>query len=112
MMTRHGLVISTAVGSAGPSIARGWLAPAASETFEVMHTEPEWRQLLTPDQCAVLRRTATERPSASALPHEKRHGKFGAGEVRQRDRLAKLLGANRGSCWNVRIRASVRYAPP
>ena len=38
------------------------VAPAA-ETFEVVHTEAEWRKLLTPEQFAILRQSATERPS-------------------------------------------------
>ena len=29
--------------------------PAAAETFEVTHSDAEWRKLLTPDQYAVLR---------------------------------------------------------
>jgi peptide-methionine (R)-S-oxide reductase len=44
--------------------------------FEVMHTEAEWRQLLTPDQYAVLRQQATERAFSSPLDHEKRSGTF------------------------------------
>ena len=49
--------------------------------FEVMHTEAEWRQLLTPDQYAVLRQQATERAFSSPLDHEKRSGTFAcAGE--------------------------------
>jgi len=44
--------------------------------FEVTHTDAEWRTLLTPDQYAVLRQEATERPFSSPLDHEKRHGIF------------------------------------
>jgi peptide-methionine (R)-S-oxide reductase len=52
-------------------------APAAGAAhFEVEHTEPEWRALLTAEQFAVLRQEATERPFSSALNHEKRHGTF------------------------------------
>jgi peptide-methionine (R)-S-oxide reductase len=76
MMTRRRLVISTAVGFAGTSITRGWVAAADSETFEVTHTDAEWRKLLTPDQFAVLRTSATERPFTSQLLHEKRRGNF------------------------------------
>ncbi len=73
MMTRRRLLIGTAAGFAGASITRGWIAPAGSETFEVTHTDAEWRNLLTPDQFAVLRTSATERP---ALLDEERHGNF------------------------------------
>jgi peptide-methionine (R)-S-oxide reductase len=48
----------------------------AAQTFEVAHTDAEWRTLLTPDQYAVLRQEATEAPFASALLHEKRRGMF------------------------------------
>jgi peptide-methionine (R)-S-oxide reductase len=76
MMTRRRLLIGTAVGIAGASITRAWIAPAGSETFEVTHTDAEWRNLLTPDQFAVLRTSATERPFTSPLLHEERHGTF------------------------------------
>ncbi len=44
--------------------------------FGVTHTDAEWRQLLTPDQYAVLRQQATERAFTSPLDHEKRAGTF------------------------------------
>jgi len=44
--------------------------------FEVMHTDAEWRALLTPDQYAVLRQQGTERAFSSPLDHEKRAGTF------------------------------------
>jgi len=50
--------------------------PMAAQTFEVAHTDAEWRTLLTPDQYAVLRQEATEAPFTSALLHEKRRGMF------------------------------------
>jgi peptide-methionine (R)-S-oxide reductase len=76
MMTTRRLLIGTAVGFAGASITRGWIAPAGSGTFEVTRTDAEWRNLLTPDQFAVLRTSATERPFTSPLLHEERHGDF------------------------------------
>jgi peptide-methionine (R)-S-oxide reductase len=52
-------------------------APAnAVETYEVTHTDAQWRELLTPGQYAVLRKAGTERPFSSALNHEKRAGTF------------------------------------
>jgi len=66
----------------GASLA-GWrrfgmrpAAAASSEHFEVMHTDAEWRALLTPDQYAVLREQGTERAFTSPLDHEKRSGTF------------------------------------
>lgn len=51
-------------------------APAAIETFEVSHTDAEWRQRLTPTQYAVLRQEGTERPFSSPLNDEHRAGVF------------------------------------
>src|SRR5947207_1875787 len=48
----------------------------AAETFEVAHSDAEWRTLLTPAQYIVLRRQGTERPYSSPLDHEKRQGTF------------------------------------
>jgi len=55
-----------------------WRAAAsrAAETFEVTHTDAEWRKILTPDQFAVLRESATERPWTSPLLNEHRKGVF------------------------------------
>jgi peptide-methionine (R)-S-oxide reductase len=49
---------------------------ASNESFEVTHTEAEWRALLSPNAYAVLREQATERAFTSPLDHEKRHGIF------------------------------------
>jgi peptide-methionine (R)-S-oxide reductase len=56
-----------------------WSAADASETpetFEVTHTEAEWRGLLNPEQFGVLRQEGTEMPYSSPLNHEKRAGTF------------------------------------
>src|SRR5258708_6866105 len=76
VMTRRRLLIDTAVGLAGASITPGWMVAARGETFEVTRTDAEWRKPLTPDQFAVLRMSATERPFTSTLLHEKRRGNF------------------------------------
>lgn len=47
-----------------------------TDTFEVTHTDAEWRELLTPEQYAVLRNGATEPPYSSPLNGERRHGTF------------------------------------
>jgi peptide-methionine (R)-S-oxide reductase len=59
-----------ALGTRWASVAR------AAETFEVVHTDAEWRKLLTPAQFAILRQSATERPFSSPLLHEGRPGTF------------------------------------
>lgn len=51
-------------------------ANASEGNFEITRTEEEWRTLLTPDQFAVLRQEATERPFTSPLNDEKREGIF------------------------------------
>ena len=49
---------------------------ATAESFEVTHTDSEWRALLTPEQFRVLRDEGTEFAFSSPLDHEKRHGVF------------------------------------
>ena len=51
-------------------------AAVESETFEVTHTDEEWKKILTPNQFKVLREAATERPYSSPLNDEHRHGVF------------------------------------
>jgi peptide-methionine (R)-S-oxide reductase len=66
------------VGSVVSFAALGSVSAAAcaDEGFEVTHTEEEWRKRLTPNQFAVLRQAATERPFTSALNAEHRTGVF------------------------------------
>ncbi len=56
------------------------LSPAhgamAATAYAVTHTDDEWKKLLTPDQYAVLRQSATEAPFTSPLLHEERAGIF------------------------------------
>ncbi len=47
-----------------------------TKTFEVTHTDEEWRRLLTPEQYDVMRKHGTEAPGSCALNHEKRQGIF------------------------------------
>ena len=52
-------------------------APAqAAHSYEVMHSDDEWRKLLTPGQYELLRKAGTERPFSSPLDKEKRAGVF------------------------------------
>ncbi|MGY2362037.1 peptide-methionine (R)-S-oxide reductase MsrB [Pseudomonas azotoformans] len=48
----------------------------AAETFEVTHTDAQWRSLLTAEQYEILREEGTERPYTSALNDEHRAGIF------------------------------------
>jgi len=57
----------------------GWtIAPRAkaAPAFEVVHSETEWRKLLSAAQYAVLREADTERPYTSPLLEEHRQGVF------------------------------------
>ena len=66
MMTRRRLLIGTVVGFAGAPITRGWVGAASGETFEVTHTNAEWRKLLTPTSSPCCARV---RPSAPSPAH-------------------------------------------
>ena len=62
MITRRFLLSSGTAALATAFAIPAWVAAArAAETFEVTHTDAEWRKLLTPDQYAVLRDEGTER---------------------------------------------------
>jgi peptide-methionine (R)-S-oxide reductase len=58
------------------TLAQWGAALQAAEAFETTHSDAEWRKLLTHDQYAVLRQSATERPFTSPLLHEERRGNF------------------------------------
>jgi peptide-methionine (R)-S-oxide reductase len=74
MVTRRFLLSGAAAGLAAAHL--GWGAAGAAETFDVVHTDEEWRKLLTADQYAVLRQAGTERPFTSPLLKEHRRGIF------------------------------------
>ena len=76
MLTRRFLLLGGAIGAAAAGLPLRNGAIAAAETFEVTHTDEEWRKLLKPDQYAVLRQAGTERPFTSPLLHEERRGVF------------------------------------
>ena len=74
-------VLLAGIGLAGiAAFARNLFAPgharAGAETFEVVKSEAEWKQGLTPEQFRVLRKHGTERPYSSALNDEHRRGVF------------------------------------
>jgi len=52
------------------------MSHTAETSFPVTHTDAEWRQILTPEQYAILRGHGTERPGTCALNFEKRAGTF------------------------------------
>ena len=50
--------------------------PALAQTYEVSHTEAEWRALLSDAQFRVLRLSGTEAPNTSPLTDEQRAGTY------------------------------------
>ncbi len=86
MITRRRLIVGGAVGMAAAFTSacravsvRGVATPVSTDaavTFEVTHTDAEWRKLLTPEQFAVLRQAGTEPPFTSPLLNEERSGTF------------------------------------
>ncbi|MCD9087947.1 peptide-methionine (R)-S-oxide reductase MsrB [Stenotrophomonas sp. SY1] len=52
------------------------VSPASRGNFEVMRSDAQWRQQLTPAQYAVLRGQGTERAFSSPLNDEHRRGTF------------------------------------
>src|SRR5262249_33452071 len=80
MLTRRMLLGGCALGviamAAGRSLFSAAPKATADEMFEVMHSDDEWKKMLTPDQYQVLRQAATEAPGTSPLLHEKRKGTF------------------------------------
>jgi peptide-methionine (R)-S-oxide reductase len=78
MRTRRWLLLGGGFGLAALAAHRIWrpAAPKADEVFAVMHSDDEWRKLLTADQYDVLRQEGTERPFTSPLLEEHRKGVF------------------------------------
>src|SRR5271166_3710998 len=78
MLTRR-VVLSRAIRGlaviAGASFLKIRVARSAGEE-RVVHSDAEWRSILTADQYAVLRMEGTERPFTSPLLHEERKGIF------------------------------------
>lgn len=74
-MLRRDLLAIFATAAAGGIAFPAWLT-AKTDDFEVMKTDAEWWNILTPAQFDVLRREATEPPGSSPLLGEHREGIF------------------------------------
>jgi peptide-methionine (R)-S-oxide reductase len=79
MLTRRGAFYAGAAVLAAfglDRLARPVQADTPPHSYEVTHTDAEWRKLLTPAQYDVLREAGTEIPFTSALLNEHRNGTF------------------------------------
>ena len=77
MVTRRAFIgfgAAAATAIVGSRVFRSVTAAELPDNFAVTHTDAEWRKLLTRDQYAVLRQSATEMPGSSKLLGEHRQG--------------------------------------
>jgi peptide-methionine (R)-S-oxide reductase len=101
MMTRRVFIGIGAAPAAAALQSRMFRVSAAADqqaTFAVTHTDAEWRKLLTRDQYAVLRQSATESPGTSPLLHEKRQGTFACAGCGQ-DLFSSTTKFESGTGW-------------
>ncbi|KRG64529.1 methionine sulfoxide reductase [Stenotrophomonas humi] len=70
MAAAAGVLGLTACSGAAPA------APAQKRLFEIMRSDAQWREQLSPAQYAVLRGQSTERAFSSPLNNEHRRGTF------------------------------------
>lgn len=94
MLTRRLLLAAGGVGL----FLGGASGVRAAETPPLVRTAEEWRKLLTPDQYAVLRESATERPYTSPLLDEHRPGGFACAGC-DRDLFRSTTKFDSGTGW-------------
>ena len=73
MQSRRNLLQTLLVGTAAAAFP-GF--PALAKSYEVTHSDAEWRKLLSPAEYNILRRQGTEAPFTSPLLNEHRKGTF------------------------------------
>src|SRR5262249_29742376 len=101
MMTRRLFLTSTAVGVLATGASAWWATaapPQAAQVFEVTHSDDEWHKLLSREQFAILRQSATERPFTSSLLKEKRRGNFACAGCDQ-DLFSSTTKFESGTGW-------------
>jgi peptide-methionine (R)-S-oxide reductase len=103
-MQRRNLLLAGTASAAGLGLAFLTRGRSVAETlpdgqaFEVVHTEEEWRRMLTPAQYRVLRDHGTEPPFSSPLDGEKRAGTFGCAGCDQ-DLFSSAAKFDSGTGW-------------
>ncbi|MBK6742630.1 MAG: peptide-methionine (R)-S-oxide reductase MsrB [Hydrogenophilales bacterium] len=78
-MDRRTFIMLAAGGASAlalPKLILPGQAMAAEHIDKLMHSDAEWKRLLTPEQYDILREEGTERPYTSPLNKEKRSGMF------------------------------------
>ncbi|KQV81473.1 peptide-methionine (R)-S-oxide reductase MsrB [Rhizobium sp. Root1220] len=98
MLNRRQLLLNAGLAGVGLRLGIGQGAAMAGDGYAVVHSEAEWRKLLTADQYAVLRQEGTERPYTSPLLHEKRKGNFACAGCEQ-DVFASSTKFDSGTGW-------------
>jgi peptide-methionine (R)-S-oxide reductase len=103
MTTRRNVLLGAAFGVlAGAGALGAFTATGApsgpAKTFQVNHTDEEWRHLLTPQQYDVLRTAGTETPYSSPLNDEHRSGTFTCAGCGQ-DLFASATKFDSGTGW-------------
>ncbi len=79
MLNRRKTILLGTTAAVVAVFARGFRRAGvaqAAQKYEVMHTDAEWRKLLTPAQYNILRQAGTEPPFSSPLLNEHRKGTF------------------------------------
>ena len=75
-MNRRHFAAALAALLAAPRIASSQKPEDSAKLGQWKLSDEQWRKRLTPEQFAVLRQEATERPGSSALNQEKRKGTY------------------------------------
>jgi peptide-methionine (R)-S-oxide reductase len=79
MVSKRKLMLLGSAAAVVAVFSRGYRRTQVAEAarkYEVMHTDAEWREILTPGQYNILREAGTEEPFSSPLLNEHRKGVF------------------------------------
>jgi peptide-methionine (R)-S-oxide reductase len=103
MVTRRNVLFGAAFGAlAGAGALTAVTATGApggpAKTFDVNHSDQEWRHLLSPAAYDVLRQAGTEQPYSSPLNDEHRSGTFTCAGCGQ-DLFASATKFDSGTGW-------------